>query len=99
MYKREYNFYVYLMASKSGTLYVGMTNNLQRRVWEHKNNINEGFTKRYSCHKLVYYEHYNYVYDAINREEQIKRWRRQKKEFLIRTINPSWKDLSQEIGL
>ena len=84
------------MASDSGTLYVGVTNDLERRLYEHKNNLIDGFTKKYSCHKLVYFEQFNYVKDAINREKQIKKWRREKKEFLIRTINPSWKDLSLE---
>lgn len=87
------------MASKSGTLYIGMTNDLARRICEHKNNLLEGFTKKYGCHKLVYYEHFTYVYDAMDRERRLKKWRREKKEFLIRTINPSWKDLSPEIGL
>lgn len=82
------------MASNSGTLYIGMTNNLERRVYEHKNNLIDGFTKKYSCHKLVYYEHFTNVYDAMDRERQLKKWRREKKESLIRTINPSWKDLS-----
>jgi putative endonuclease len=94
--KKDYNFYTYIMASESGTLYVGMTNDLERRVYEHKNNLVDGFTKKYSCHKLVYFEQFDYVEDAINREKQIKKWRREKKEFLIRTINPSWKDLSLE---
>ncbi len=93
---REYNFYVYIMASYSGTLYVGITNNLERRVYEHKYNLIEGFTKKYSCHKLVYYEHFTNVYEAINREKQIKRWRREKKQNLIRTINRGWRDLSLE---
>lgn len=91
---REYDFYVYIMASESGTLYIGMTNNLERRVYEHKNNLIEGFTKKYDCHKLVYYEHTTDVYAALTREKQIKKWRREKKEYLIRTINPGWKDLS-----
>jgi putative endonuclease len=91
---REYNFYVYIMASKSGTLYIGVTNSLERRVYEHKSNRNPGFTQKYSCHKLVYYEHFTDIENAIAREKQLKRWRREKKEFLIRTINRSWKDLS-----
>ena len=94
MIKKEYNFYVYIMASQSGTLYVGMTNDLTRRVHEHQNSLNEGFTKKYSCHKLVYFEHFTDVYEAINREKQIKRWRRAKKQNLIRTINKPWRDLS-----
>ncbi len=93
---REYNFYVYIMASDSGTLYVGVTNSLERRVWEHKNGILPGFTKRYSCHKLIYFEQYDYIEDAIAREKQLKRWRREKKQNLIKTLNPSWKDLSAD---
>lgn len=81
------------MASPSGTLYIGITNNLQRRVYEHKNHILEGFSKRYNCTKLVYYEEYKDVEEALAREKQLKNWRRKKKEYLIKTINPSWKDL------
>ncbi|MFA6410418.1 MAG: GIY-YIG nuclease family protein [Candidatus Buchananbacteria bacterium] len=91
------DYYVYIMASASGTLYVGMTNNLARRAWEHKNEVVEGFTKKYGCKKLVYYEVGSDVLGVIAREKQIKRWNRKKKEFLIRTINPGWKDLSNEI--
>ena len=83
------------MASKSGTLYIGVTSDLPKRVWEHKNDINEGFTKKYQCHKLVYFEHSNYMMGTIEREKQIKRWRRSKKHNLIKTINPSWKDLTE----
>lgn len=93
---KNYNFYIYIMASNTGTLYIGMTNNLERRVYEHQNGLIKGFTKKYSCKKLVYYEHYTDVYEAITREKQIKKWRREKKENLIKTINPSWKDLSLE---
>ena len=71
--KREINAYVYIMASKSGTLYVGVTNDILRRVWEHKNDIHDGFTKKYQCHKLVYLEHSDYMIGAIEREKQIKR--------------------------
>lgn len=92
--KREYRFYVYIMASESGTLYVGFTNGLEHRVYQHKNDLIDGFTKKYQCHKLVYFEEHEYVLNAIEREKQIKRWRREKKENLIRTINPSWTDLS-----
>lgn len=87
------SFFIYIMASPSGTLYIGITNNLQRRVYEHKNHILEGFSKRYDCTKLVYYEEYKDVEEALAREKQLKNWRREKKEYLIRTINPSWKDL------
>jgi len=87
------SFYIYIMASPSGTLYIGITNNLQRRVYEHKNHILEGFSKRYDCTKLVYFEEYKSVEEALSREKQLKNWRREKKEHLIRTMNPSWKDL------
>lgn len=93
---RNHHFYVYIMASDSGTLYVGVTNNLERRVSEHKNGFNEGFTKRYICHRLIYFEEYSSVLEAIAREKQIKRWRRKKKENLIKTINHSWKDLTMK---
>jgi len=73
MSKREYNFYVYMTASSSGTLYIGMTNDLIRRIAEHKEGKIEGFNKKYSCSKLVYYEHHKYVYNAIEREKEIKK--------------------------
>lgn len=84
------------MASESGTLYIGVTNNLTARVIQHKEGKIEGFSKRYGCKKLVYYENYNQIYDAIAREKQLKKWRRKKKEFLIRKLNPHWKDLSED---
>lgn len=90
---KEY-FWVYIMASKTGTLYLGMTNNLQRRVYEHKQGIIEGFSKKYACTKLVYFEKYVEVNGAIIREKQLKKWRRNKKEWLIKRINPGWIDLN-----
>lgn len=81
------------MASESGTLYVGITNDLTRRVWEHKNGIIEGFTKKYDCKKLVYHECGEDVNGAIAREKQIKKWNRKKKEALIKSMNPGWIDL------
>jgi putative endonuclease len=90
------NYYVYIMTNKSRTLYVGMTNNLERRVWEHKQKISEGFTKRYNITLLVYYEAYSDVRDAIAREKQVKDWRREKKIALIETLNPTWRDLSED---
>ncbi|OGF22567.1 hypothetical protein A2Y83_00455 [Candidatus Falkowbacteria bacterium RBG_13_39_14] len=91
---RNYNFYVYIMASSSGTLYIGVTNSLERRVVEHKNDLIEGFSKQYQCHRLVYYEQYNDIRNAIAREKQMKNWGREKKENLTRTMNPKWVDLS-----
>ena len=93
---KKHNYYVYIMASSSGTLYIGVTNNLGRRVFEHKKGLVEGFSKKYGCHKLVYYEHYSDIRQAIKREKQLKGWLRIKKQNLIKTMNPSWKDLSEK---
>lgn len=90
-------FYVYIMASKTGTLYIGMTNELARRVTEHKQGLIEGFTKKYKCHELVYYEYGESPSGAIEREKQLKKWNRTKKGILISQLNPTWKDLSDEI--
>lgn len=88
---------VYIMASDSGTLYTGFTSNLIKRVWEHKNGVVKGFTLKYGCHKLVYYE-YGESYDGVlAREKQIKGWSRKKKEDLICSMNPGWKDLYQNL--
>jgi putative endonuclease len=83
------------MTNKSRTLYAGITNNLERRVYEHKNKLIEGFTKRYNITKLVYYEVTSDVHAAIEREKQIKGWLRNKKIALIETMNPQWADLSE----
>jgi len=96
--KREYSFYVYIMASLSGTLYIGFTNDLLRRVLEHKDRKVKGFTQNYSCNKLVYYEQYNDAYAAMSREKEIKKWRREKKQNLIKTINPYWNDLYKDLA-
>ena len=87
-------YYVYILASLSGTLYTGMTNDLMRRVYEHKHGLLEGFTKKYDVHRLVYYEETNDVNAAIGREKEIKKWRRKKKIGLIKSTNPTWQDLS-----
>ena len=89
-------YHVYIMASKSRTLYTGMTNNLERRVYEHKQKLVRGFTARYNITRLVYYESGNNVYGVIQREKEIKAWRREKKVKLIESTNPQWKDLSEE---
>lgn len=90
------SYYVYFMASDSGTLYVGVTGDLQGRAGQHKQGEIEGFTKKYNCHKLVYYEEFEDIEQAILREKQIKRWRRSKKEALIKKMNPSWRDLAED---
>ena len=87
-------YYLYFMASKkNGTLYCGMTNVLEKRIWEHKNDQYDGFTKRYSVHKLVYYEIYGSAYEAIKREKRLKGWKRDWKMDLINKSNPDWRDL------
>ena len=87
-------YYVYILASKkNGTLYIGVTDNLIRRVYEHKNGIVDSFTKKYHVHKLVYYEQTNDINSAIQREKQLKKWRRQWKIELIEKNNPNWDDL------
>jgi len=87
-------FYVYIMNSPTGTLYTGMTNDLKRRVNEHKQKLTEGFTKKYNVTRLAYYEETSDVQTALAREKEIKKWRRSKKIALINTLNPKWQDLS-----
>lgn len=92
MRKRQH--YTYIMASRSQVLCIGMTNDLERRVWEHKHGEGPGFTKRYRVTRLVYYEVYERPIHAIEREKQLKAWRREKKVALIEAENPRWLDLS-----
>jgi putative endonuclease len=92
-------FWVYIMSSKSGTLYTGMTNNLDRRVFEHKHHLIQGFTAKYDCTRLVWSEEWSDVRSAIARETQIKGWTRAKKLALIETLNPHWNDLAQNWGM
>lgn len=81
------------MTNKSGTLYIGVTGNLQSRIWEHKNKVVEGFTEKYNIDRLVYFEQTENVMSALEREKQLKRWGRQKKIDLIKKMNPDWEDL------
>ncbi len=91
-------YYVYILASRpNGTLYVGVTNDLIKRVWQHKQNLIEGFTNRYQVHQLVYFETASDVTVAIQREKQVKKWTREWKVRLIERTNPDWKDLYEEI--
>lgn len=92
----EKNCYVYIMTNRSKTLYTGVTNDLIRRVYEHKNKMVEGFTKKYNITRLLYFEETNDIQSAIAREKQIKGWLRAKKVALIESTNPEWKDLSEE---
>jgi putative endonuclease len=91
-------YYVYIMASRSGVLYTGITSDLNKRVGEHKQGLIPGFTKRYKVHRLVYYESTSDVNAAIAREKQIKKWRREKKVKLIEALNRDWNDLAREIA-
>ena len=87
-------YYVYILTTRSNTvLYTGVTNDLKRRVFEHKSGFNEGFTKKYHVHKLIYFEMFDFVELAIAREKQIKGYSREKKIKLIETMNPEWKEL------
>jgi putative endonuclease len=90
-------YYIYIMSSRSSTLYIGVTNDLLRRVYEHKEKYIEGFTKRYSIDRLVYYEVCENVESAITREKQLKGWKRARKIMLIESINPEWKDFSLDL--
>ena len=90
--------YVYILANKrNGTLYVGVTSDLIKRTYEHKQNLVEGFTQKYNVHTLVYYEIHNDIEAAILREKQIKKWNRRWKLRLIEEMNPEWRDMYQEI--
>jgi putative endonuclease len=90
------SYFVYLLASRSRVLYVGVTNDIQRRVWEHKTGLNPGFTSKYHVDRLVFIEETSDISDAIEREKEIKGWRREKKVALIECENPKWVDLSQD---
>jgi putative endonuclease len=90
-------YYVYLITNwNNKVMYVGVTNNLERRIYEHKNKLIKGFTKKYNVNKLVYFEETHDVTTAIGREKEIKKWRREKKDQLVNRTNPTWKDLSSE---
>ncbi|MGA8110069.1 MAG: GIY-YIG nuclease family protein [Acidobacteriaceae bacterium] len=91
---REQAYFVYLIASRSRTLYCGVTNSIRRRIAEHKSGECDGFAATYQCSRLVWFEAFQYVNNAIAREKQIKRWRREKKVTLIEESNPTWEDLS-----
>ena len=92
------SFYVYILANKSNkVLYTGITNNLSRRIYEHKQKLVKGFTSKYKVNKLVYYEVFDDPYNAISREKQLKGWLRKKKIELVNSFNPTWKDLYEDI--
>ena len=90
-------YFVYILSNwDDSVLYIGVTSNLPRRLYEHRNGLVDGFTQKYNVHKLVYFENTNDVYSAISRERQLKNWSRSKKNILIQKQNPQWRDLSQD---
>ena len=93
---KEHEYCVYILSRLSGTLYVGITSELRQRMWEHKRHVFEGFTAAYEVDRLMYWESFQLVQQAIAREKQLKGWTRQKKIALFSKSNPSWKDLSRE---
>jgi len=94
---KSHNYYVYIMSGINKVLYVGVSNNLIKRVEEHKEEVFKGFTKKYKCKKLVYYEWFTDINVAIRREKQLKNWRREKKVFLIEKDNKEWRDLYNDL--
>lgn len=95
---REYNFWVYIVTNRNhSVLYIGVTNNLAKRTWEHRHGTGANFPAAYRCSKLIYYEHCSDVYGAIAREKQLKKWSRTKKIELISRLNPSWLDLGADV--
>ena len=92
------SYWTYIVASTSGTLYIGMTNNLYKRVMDHKHSAIEGFSAKYRCTRLVWFEDFNHPSNAIAREKQLKGWRRSKKTDLIESVNPRWEDLAMFWG-
>ncbi len=91
---REYHFYVYILTNDYGNvMYIGVTNDLVRRVYEHKEGVCDGFTKKYHVHKLVYYEYFEDIRCAIRREKELKGWNRAKKNALVMSVNPSWREI------
>ena len=89
-------YYVYILTNwNNKVMYIGVTNDLKRRLYEHKHQLVEGFTKRYNVHKLVYYEQTNDVHSALQREKELKGWRRARKDALVESMNLTWADLSE----
>ena len=93
---REKTYYVYILTNRSGTLYIGVTDDLLKRLDQHKRSLVAGFASTYRIDRLVYFEETSDVFAALEREKQIKKWRRQKKIDLINSMNPKWVDLSEE---
>ena len=95
---KAHKYWVYIVASRTGTLYIGMTNDLYVRIQQHKSGAIEGFSSKYRCDRLVYWESFDEVVKAINREKQLKGWRRSKKIAVIESMNSRWEDLAEKWG-
>lgn len=89
-------YFVYILTNESKTLYIGVTNNIERRLYEHRHKLADGFTKKYQINKLVYFESFSDIAQAITREKTLKGWLRKKKVALINSVNPQWNDLSKD---
>ncbi len=95
---RDYNFWIYIVTNRShSVLYIGVTNRLSRRTWAHREGAKSGFASKYQCKKLIHYEHYREIRDAIARESQLKKWSRAKKVNLISRLNSRWEDLGPDV--
>ena len=94
---RDWQFFVYIIASRSRVIYIGVTNDIRVRTRQHKEGLIEGFSRRYKCNRLVYYETYRYVNNAIQRETELKKWSRKKKVALIQSENLTWEDLAENM--
>ncbi|HKB87431.1 MAG TPA: GIY-YIG nuclease family protein [Ignavibacteriaceae bacterium] len=93
-----FNYYIYIISNwNNKVIYIGVTNNLERRIFEHKSKLIPGFSSKYNLNKLVYYEQYVDIREAITREKELKKWKREKKNKLIESTNPEWMDLSNEL--
>ncbi|MDP2724071.1 MAG: GIY-YIG nuclease family protein [Bacteroidales bacterium] len=94
----SHNYFDYIMTNKhKNVLYIGVTNDIERRIYEHETGEYKWFTKKYNCHYLVYYEYFTFIEHAIEREKEIKKWRREKKDKLIMSFNPEWRLLNKDI--
>jgi putative endonuclease len=98
MSKANHLYYVYIVASRTHVLYIGVTSEIELRVWQHKQGTYDGFTKKYKCNRLVYFERFAFIDTAIPRETELKGWRRDRKIALIESSNPTWQDLSAGWG-
>jgi putative endonuclease len=98
MGKHNHIYYVYIVASRTRVIYIGVTSEIEQRIWQHKHGVYDGFARQYKCDRLVYYERFGYIKRAIGREKELKGWMRERKLALITKENPTWQDLSADWG-